>query len=78
MAEYDLELDLTGLECPLPILRTKKAIAGMEAGQVVHVTATDPGSQKDFPVFAKQTGHTLLESYETDGVFHFMLKKREG
>ncbi len=74
---YDLELDLCGLECPLPILRSKKAIAGLAPRQVIHVTATDPGSQKDFPAFSKVTGHTLLESWEEAGVFHFVIQKRD-
>lgn len=74
---YDLELDLSGLECPLPILRSKKAIAGLVAGQVLHVQATDPGSKKDFPAFSKVTGHELLESWESEGVFHFVLQKRK-
>ena len=73
---YDLELDLCGLECPLPILRSKKAIAGLEAGQLMHVTATDPGSQKDFPAFCKVTGHLLKENWQEEGVFHFVLHKR--
>ena len=73
---YELELDVRGLECPLPILRSKKAIAGLSAGQLIHVLATDPGSQKDFPAFSKVTGHLLKESWESDGVFHFVLQKR--
>lgn len=73
---YDLELDLCGLECPLPILRSKKAIAGLQAGQRIHVMATDPGSQKDFPAFSKVTGHVLEDNWQSDGVFHFVLQKR--
>ena len=59
--EFHRELDVKGLNCPLPILRTKKTLAEMESGQVLRVLATDPGSLKDFPAFAKQTGNELLE-----------------
>ncbi|MCF6217607.1 MAG: sulfurtransferase TusA family protein [Gammaproteobacteria bacterium] len=73
---YDLELDLCGLQCPLPILRSKKALAKLAAGQVILVTATDVGALKDFPAFCKVTGHALLESWEKQDVFHFVIKKR--
>jgi tRNA 2-thiouridine synthesizing protein A len=76
MAEFDQELDATGLNCPLPILRTKKALATMQTGQVLHVIATDPGSVKDFEAFAKQTGNPLLESREQAGKFFFLLRKK--
>ena len=62
--EFDRDLDVKGLNCPLPILRTKKALAEMETGQVLRVQATDPGSVKDFAAFAKQTGNELLEQKE--------------
>lgn len=75
MADFDQELDASGLNCPLPILRAKKAIAGLESGQVLRIIATDPGSVKDFEAFAKQTGNELLESGEEDGKFVFLLKK---
>ena len=75
MADFDQELDASGLNCPLPILRAKKAIAGLETGQVLRIVATDPGSVKDFEAFAKQTGNELLESGEEDGKFVFMMKK---
>ena len=75
MADFDQELDASGLNCPLPILRAKKAIAGMESGQVLRIIATDPGSVKDFEAFAKQTGNELLESGEEGGKFVFLLKK---
>ena len=54
--QIDRDLDVKGLNCPLPILRTKKALSEMEPGQVLRVQATDPGSLKDFAAFAKQTG----------------------
>ncbi|HHQ42000.1 MAG TPA: sulfurtransferase TusA family protein [Chromatiales bacterium] len=75
MANWDQELDASGLNCPLPILRAKKALAGLQSGQVLHVIATDPGSVKDFEAFAKQTGNELLESKEEGGKFHFLIKK---
>lgn len=75
MAEYDQELDATGLNCPLPILRAKKSLAGMQAGQVLHIIATDPGSVKDFEAFSKQTGNELMESKEEGGKFFFLIKK---
>jgi tRNA 2-thiouridine synthesizing protein A len=75
MADFDQELDASGLNCPLPILRAKKTLAGMEAGQILHIIATDPGSVKDFDAFSKQTGNELLESKEEGGKFHFMIKK---
>lgn len=75
MSNFDQELDARGLNCPLPILRAKKAINGLASGQVLHIIATDPGSVKDFEAFAKQTGNTLLESFEQGGEFHFLIKK---
>ncbi|WPL17136.1 Sulfurtransferase TusA [Thiorhodovibrio winogradskyi] len=75
MADFDQELDASGLNCPLPILRAKKTLAGMESGQVLHIIATDPGSVKDFDAFAKQTGNELMESREDGGKFLFLIKK---
>ncbi len=74
--EFDRELDVKGLNCPLPILRTKKTLAEMESGQVLRVLATDPGSLKDFPAFAKQTGNELLLKREEDRVFEYYLKRK--
>jgi len=71
----DAQLDATGLNCPLPILRAKKTLAGLESGQVLEVLATDPGSVKDFDAFCNQTGNTLLESAEAGGKFKFLIKK---
>jgi tRNA 2-thiouridine synthesizing protein A len=75
MADFDQELDASGLNCPLPILRAKKTLNGMTSGQVLHIIATDPGSVKDFDAFAKQTGNVLMESKEEGGKFHFLIKK---
>ena len=75
MSDFDQELDARGLNCPLPILRAKKALNGMEAGEVLKIVSTDPGSVKDFEAFASQTGNELLDSTEESGEFHFMMKK---
>jgi len=75
MADFDQELDASGLNCPLPILRAKKSLAGLTEGQVLHIIATDPGSVKDFEAFAKQTGNELMESKEDGGKFSFLIKK---
>ncbi len=75
MADFDRELDASGLNCPLPILRAKKTLADMETGQVLHIIATDPGSVKDFEAFAKQTGNELMSSGEEGGKFTFLMKK---
>ena len=76
MQAFDRELDVRGLNCPLPILRAKKALADLVSGQVLKVTATDPGSVRDFAAFSRQTGHLLLESGEVDKEFLFFLKKK--
>ncbi len=75
MADFDQELDASGLNCPLPILRAKKSLASLESGQVLRVVATDPGAVKDFEAFSKQTGNPLLESSEEGGKFYFRLQK---
>ncbi|WP_295428447.1 sulfurtransferase TusA family protein [uncultured Thiodictyon sp.] len=72
---HDQELDASGLNCPLPILRAKKTLNAMAAGQVLHVIATDPGSVRDFDAFAKQTGNVLTDSREEGGKFHFLITK---
>ena len=76
MAEFDQELDARGLNCPLPILRAKKALNELTGGQVLRIMATDPGSVKDFQAFAQQTGNELLDSQEANGEFHFLLRKK--
>jgi tRNA 2-thiouridine synthesizing protein A len=73
---FDREVDARGLNCPLPILRTKKALNDMPSGQVLRVLATDPGSVRDFEAFAKQTGNQLLQYAEHDGVFSFLVKRK--
>lgn len=73
--EFDKELDATNLNCPLPILRCKKGLSEINPAQILKITATDPGSVKDFQAFCKQTGHELLELNEVDNVFTFYIKK---
>ena len=75
MSETDQELDARGLNCPLPILRAKKTLNGMSAGELLKIIATDPCSVKDFQAFATQTGNELMSSSEENGEFHFLLKK---
>jgi tRNA 2-thiouridine synthesizing protein A len=74
--DFDKELDARGLNCPLPILRTKKSLNDMTTGQVLKVLSTDPGSVKDFQAFSKQTGNELLSSESTNNEFVFFMKKR--
>lgn len=74
--QHDRELDARGLNCPLPILRTKKALNDMQTGTVLKVLATDPASIKDFQAFSRQTGNQLLQQSEADGVYHFYLQRK--
>ena len=62
--------------CPMPLLKAKQALNGMSASQVLQVLATDPGSKRDFEVFTKQSGNTLLESVEDNGVFSYLIRKK--
>ena len=70
------EVDAKGLNCPLPVLRTKKALNDMTSGQFLRILATDPGSVRDFEAFCRQTGHELLQQREDSGVFVFLLKRK--
>ncbi|MGL6048332.1 MAG: sulfurtransferase TusA family protein [Vogesella sp.] len=73
----DIALDLSGLNCPLPILRAKKALATMDSGKVLSVLATDPGAPKDFEAFCRQTGNVLLESLvQDDGRFALLIRRK--
>ena len=74
--QVDKEVDASGLNCPLPILRAKKALAEMQSGEVLKVTATDAGAEQDFPTFAKQTGNELLLTEKLADAFVFYLKRR--
>jgi len=69
-------LDLSGLECPLPILKTKKKLNEILSGDIINIVCTDPGSQRDFEAFARQTGHQLIESKQEGNFFQFKLKKK--
>jgi len=75
--EDPLELDARGLVCPMPLLKAKRALNAMKAGQQLQVLSTDQGSVRDFRVFAEQSGHILLASDETDGVYRHLLQKVE-
>lgn len=74
--QFEREVDARGLNCPLPILRTKKALNDMASGQVLRILATDPGSVRDFEAFARQTGNQLLQHGERDGAFYFLLRRK--
>lgn len=74
--EFDKEIDASGLNCPLPILRCKKGLSDLTAAQVLKVIATDPGSVKDFNAFCVQTGHELLQLDQGETSFTFYIKKR--
>ncbi len=76
MEEEPVEVDATGLDCPMPLLHAKRALNGMLSGQRLRVLATDSGSVRDFRVFAEQSGHRLLSSEECDGVYSYLLEKR--
>ena len=71
----DKTLDAKGLNCPLPILRAKKALKEMELGQVLAIEATDPGSAKDFESFCSQTGNEMLKASEAAGIYYYEIKK---
>src|SRR5258708_12280988 len=72
---FDKELDTRGLSCPLPVLKTKKALNGMTSGQVLKIVATDPGSVKDMQAFSRQTANPLLASPEETDAFVFLIHK---
>jgi tRNA 2-thiouridine synthesizing protein A len=74
--EFQKDLDARGLNCPLPILKAKKALAELESGQVLRIIATDPGSVRDFQAFAKQTGNALLSHTQTGGEFVFLMRRK--
>ena len=76
MMQTDQEIDTRGLNCPLPILKAKKALAGMESGQLLRVLSTDAGSLRDFQAFAKQTGNELMEQQTLGNEFVHVLKRR--
>ena len=71
----DHTLDAKGLNCPLPILKARKALKGVAAGETLEILSTDPGSVADFEAFCRQTGNQLLESSNDDSVFRFLIKR---
>lgn len=75
MANFDREIDVSGLHCPMPILRAKKALADMSPGHVLHIIATDPASANDIPSFAKQAGNELVEARQDGDKYHYLIRK---
>ncbi len=75
MNQYTEKFDATGLNCPMPILRSKKMLNTLASGDVLYVISTDSGSVRDFEAFCKQTGNELLESSEDEGKYHYYIKK---
>ena len=74
--EFQKELDARGLNCPLPILKAKKALAELQSGEVLRIMATDPGSVRDFQAFAKQTGNALLSHSQNGYEFTFLMRRK--
>ena len=74
--QFQKDLDARGLNCPLPILKAKKALADMATGEVLRITATDTGSVRDFQAFAKQTGNALLFHSQNNGEFVFLMRRK--
>lgn len=70
------ELDASGLNCPMPLLKAKKALNELAGGELLRVVATDPGSVRDFQVFSEQSGHALLESRQDGDRYHYLLQKK--
>ncbi len=75
-AAAEREVDARGLNCPLPILRTKKALNEMKTGEMLRVIATDPASQRDFQAFARQTGNALVDQSVANGEYIFLLRRK--
>ena len=75
MSEFDVEVDASGLNCPLPLLKARKALAGLTTGKVLRVIATDPGAPKDFEAFCRHSKAELLQSSEETGKYILVLKK---
>ena len=71
----DIEIDLSGLQCPMPLLKAKLALNSMDSAQVLKVVATDPGSEKDFQLFVNQTDHQILDFQKDDSAYFYWIKK---
>jgi len=76
--EQAVVLDVRGLNCPMPLLKAKKALNELQPAALLRVLATDPGSVRDFEVFSRQSGHALLESHQEDGTYSYLLRKKPG
>tara|TARA_B100001094_G_C17924908_1_gene667788 strand:- start:266 stop:511 length:246 start_codon:yes stop_codon:yes gene_type:complete len=74
--QVSINLDLSGLNCPLPILKTKKMLSDMQSGQIISVTSTDSGSYNDFKYFCEHTGHELISREQKESKFCFLIKKK--
>jgi tRNA 2-thiouridine synthesizing protein A len=75
MSDFDVELDTSGMNCPLPVLKARKALSEMSPGQRLHLIVTDPGAKKDIPAFCKMTGNPLIDTNDQEGKIHFFLEK---
>ena len=75
-SEVDVELDVQGLNCPMPLLKAKQALNALPAGGLLRVLATDPGSVRDFEVFSQQSGNVLLDSTTRGDTYVYLLRKR--
>ena len=71
----DIELDVTGLECPMPLLKAKLALNGMDTDQVLKVVATDPGSERDFHLFVEQSDHQILDFQKDESAYSYWIRK---
>lgn len=76
MREFDQILDTSGLNCPLPLLRLKKALVSMKSGDIIRVLSTDPASVLDFGVFSEQTGNQILDQHDQEGTLYYLIKKK--
>lgn len=75
MSDFAAEIDTSGLNCPLPVLKARKALSTLATGQKLHLIATDRGANKDIPAFCKMTGNPLVASHESDSKLHFIIEK---
>ena len=75
MPDFNQELDTSGLNCPMPVMKTKKALKGMDAGQVLHLIATDPATNEDIPGLVEELGCEIQESGEDGGKYYFYIRK---
>ncbi|MDO7597215.1 MAG: sulfurtransferase TusA family protein [Pseudomonadota bacterium] len=75
MSHFDVELDTSGLNCPLPVLKARKALSEMNAGQRLRLIVTDAGANQDIPAFSKMTGNPLIQTDEQNGKLHFIIEK---